>query len=830
LPLRGVGFLNQIKDQRRFGLEVVGRISWGDHLCLFYDNKKDLIDLIVPYFKEGLKNNEFCMLITSLPLLGAEAREVFKAAIPGFEQHVARGQIEILPYDEWYIKDGKFNAERVMNGWLQKEKWAAENGFTGLRLSANTFWVERNDWRSFAEYERWINEIIGSHRIIALCCYPLKKCTGNDVVDVIRNHDRIVMKKENAWHVVEDRLKSRRIEENLNYARSLIEASLDPLVTINSEGKITDVNTATEMATGLSRKELIGSDFCDYFTEPEKARSGYLQVFTEGFVRDYPLAIKHKSGKIMEVLYNATLYKNEKGAVQGIFAAARDVTDKKMAEERVIEQAELLDRANDAIVVRDFDNQIIYWNKGAERLYGWKSAEVLGKDANSILYRDKAQTIDAMQVVLSKREWSGHLKQITADGRDLIVDSRWTLVQYRKNKSIMAINTDITEKKNLEAQFLRAQRLESIGTLAGGIAHDFNNILAPIMLSLGILDHKATSAEDKKLIEMLQKNVRRGADLTKHILTFARGVEGERLPIRVDALMREVEKTIVETFPKSIDISVKIDEDIPGIIGDATQLHQALINLCLNARDAMPEGGDLQIAAEGAYLDENYARMHIDAKVGKYASISVSDNGVGISPEVKERLFEPFFTTKKTGEGTGLGLSTALSIVKSHGGFINVYSEVGKGSTFKIYLPSAGSKNEAEPDAAKAGDLLRGNGELILVVDDEQLIRSTTATALETNGYHAVTASDGAEALGTYMEHRDSVKAVILDVLMPIMDGQTTMRALKKINPAIKVIAMSGLAEDGKYRNMVENANAFIPKPFTAERLLRALSDVLSKR
>jgi CheY-like chemotaxis protein len=249
--------------------------------------------------------------------------------------------------------------------------------------------------------------------------------------------------------------------------------------------------------------------------------------------------------------------------------------------------------------------------------------------------------------------------------------------------------------------------------------------------------------------------------------------------------------------------------------------------MCLNARDAMPFGGTLSISAENVFIDQYYARLHRDAKVGSYVVISIMDNGTGMPPEVLERIFEPFFTTKKPGIGTGLGLSTARSIVKSHGGFINVYSEVGKGSTFKIYLPVNEVKSEHQ-EGIPIYSLPQGNGQTVLIIDDEELIRITTSAALENNGYKALGASDGAEALGVYMEHKDEIKVVLVDMAMPIMDGEATIRALKKISPEAKIIGMSGFAENGKYRAMYNIANAFITKPFTADTLLKTIAKVVA--
>ncbi len=616
------------------------------------------------------------------------------------------------------------------------------------------------------------------------------------------------------------------------YARSLIEASLDPLVTISADGKITDVNKSTEEATGSSREQLIGSDFSDYFTEPEKARAGYMKVFTDGFVRDYPLAIRHETGKITDVLYNASIYRNEQGGIQGVFAAARDITERNKAEAQIREQAELLDQAHDAITVRDLDNHIIFWNKGAQRVYGWSVEEALGKKADDLFYREEALGCgEARKAVMETGEWTGELHQMTKDEREIIVDGHWTLMRDGNGepKSILAINTDVTERKRLESQILRSQRMESIGTLAGGIAHDLNNVLTPIMMSLQLLRVEAKDDETNRTIDVLEKSAKRGSDLVKQVLMFARGVEGERHIISIKPLILEIEKIARETFPKSIDIEVKVKPDIASISGDPTQLHQVLMNLCVNSRDAMPNGGVLGIHAENVVVDESYVRMHMDAKVGRFVVISITDNGCGIAPQHRDKMFEPFFTTKDRGKGTGLGLSTAAAIVKSHGGFINWYSELGKGSTFKVYLPAiTWMEKQEQPRNEAKSTLNQGKGELILIVDDEISICEITSNVLKSNGYTVLVANDGAEAVAVYTKNLDEIKLVIMDMAMPILDGYASIRALRRINPKVKIIAASGLSENGKLASIHGYVYTFLAKPYSSERLLKTIEDALN--
>ncbi len=504
----------------------------------------------------------------------------------------------------------------------------------------------------------------------------------------------------------------------------------------------------------------------------------------------------------------------------------RYAIERQRAAQKIREQAALLDLATDAILVRDLENQIIFWNRGAELLYGCQKEQAIGKNA-SRLWQEKDLHLfpAALSTLITQGSWQGELQQITSSGQEIIVESRWTLIHdfAAKPQAILVVNTDITQKKQLEAQFLRAQRLESLGTLASGIAHDLNNILAPILMTAQLLESQLDDARSHRLLSILIANVKRGANLVKQVLSFARGMEGERTLLQVRHIITEIRHIIKETFPKSIEVETILAPDMLAVLGDATQLHQVLMNLCVNARDAMPDGGTLTISGENLEVDENYAQMHLDAEVGLYIVITVADTGIGIERNVAERMFEPFFTTKEIGKGTGLGLSTVLGIVKSHNGFIDVDSQVGKGSQFKVYLPAVAAKvvSEAEPE-----EFLAGNGESILVVDDEAAIRDITKTTLETYNYLALTANDGIEAIAVYAEHQGEISIVLTDMVMPFMDGLTTIRTLRKINPDVKIIAVSGLSSQEKFSAADVHVHAFLSKPYTAKELLQTINEV----
>jgi PAS domain S-box-containing protein len=500
--------------------------------------------------------------------------------------------------------------------------------------------------------------------------------------------------------------------------------------------------------------------------------------------------------------------------------------------ERIREQAALLDKAQDAIIVRDLQGSIKFWNKGAARIYGWTRQEAMGRNSADFLYVDPEKFMEVNRLTLSTGEWAGEFQHHTKDGGQLTIEARWTLIRDPEGqpKSVLAIHTDITERKKLEAQFLRAQRMESIGTLAGGIAHDLNNILAPILMSIDLLKTPSDREETDKILATIETSAKRGADIVRQVLSFARGVEGERLEIQPKHLLNDLERIIKNTFPKDIRLYFEVPGDIWTLLGDPTQIHQVLLNLCVNARDAMPNGGSLTVGVENCVLNEAYETLNIQVKPGRYVKIRVTDSGMGIPPGLIGKIFEPFFTTKDLSKGTGLGLSTVMAIVKSHGGTISVYSEQGKGTSFTIYLPVMEVSSEAMREQVELANLPRGNGETVLVVDDEPSILAITSQTLLGFGYQVLTANDGADAVGIYVQHRGEIAVVLTDMMMPVMDGPAMIHALRRINPAIKTIAASGLNVDGSAAKATgEGVKHFLTKPYTTRTLLNTIRLVLDE-
>ena len=431
----------------------------------------------------------------------------------------------------------------------------------------------------------------------------------------------------------------------------------------------------------------------------------------------------------------------------------------------------------------------------------------------------------------TKGEWMGELHELTKSGRTVIVQARSTLVRddRGKPKSVLLINTDVTEHKHLEEQFLRAQRLESLGALVSGIAHDLNNTLVPIMIGVEILKTQSLSADATSMVTTMESSARRSAEMIKQMLLFARGGESVKTLIRPDQLVKEMGKIITDTFPKSVNCRVSAGKKLHAVSAIPTQIHQVLMNLCVNARDAMSEKGTLTLTVENERFSAEEADKQPGARPGEFVCISVGDTGMGIPPEQLGKIFKAFFTTKAPGKGTGLGLSTCQSIVKSHEGFITVHSEVGKGTEFKVYLPAAGAE-PAEHEADYKPALPGGNGERILVVDDEGSILAMTRAALENYGYAVTTAVSGMEAVSRFRENPDAFNLIITDYAMPFMDGPAMIPVLRRIRPDIKIVVATGSEDQIKKLSMDTKIDGFVLKPFTTEGLLSITHEALAAK
>jgi PAS domain S-box-containing protein len=648
-------------------------------------------------------------------------------------------------------------------------------------------------------------------------------------------------KLQQARDELEIRVKQRT--EELKRISTALSLAVEGISQLDCQGCYLMVNQAYANTVGYTPEEMVGMQW-QLTVHPEDLEmmaAAYRQMLSVGKVEVEARGIRKDGSIFYKQLVMIADYDEQK-QLTGHYCFMKDISerqaalrDRKQAQEKMREQAALLDIASDAIFVRDLEHRILFWNSGAERLYGWTAAEIVGKKASELLcFKITERIEEILKTVLESGSWQGELQKSTKFGQEAIVSSRMTLVRDEagRPKSILTVDTDITEKKQLEAQFYQAQRLESLGTLASGIAHDMNNILTPILAFAQLLPLKLPNLDqqNRRLLEILTDNAKRGAQLVRQILLFSREEPEKRVVLGLENLLEEIERIVKETFPKSIALRCDrpTEAELWKVSADSTQIYQVFVNLCVNARDAMPNGGILTISAQNQVFDRNNLKMNLEAKIGNYVVITISDTGCGMSPQVKERIFEPFFTTKESGKGTGLGLSSAIGIVKNHGGFVNVQSAVEQGSQFQVWLPAIDT--EATPESSEF-QIVRGNGELILVVDDEPSIREMTKTSLLTYNYNVLTASDGVEALSIYEQHKDAIAVVLMDMQMPSMNGLKVISILRQINPELKIIAISGLASNRKLlKDFKIEVQAFLFKPYTIEELLDTIRLLISSK
>lgn len=497
------------------------------------------------------------------------------------------------------------------------------------------------------------------------------------------------------------------------------------------------------------------------------------------------------------------------------------------AEVRIREQKELLDRARDAIVVSDLENHIVYWNDGAARILGWQPDEMLGRSIDPYVDATTLSAIhEVRRYVAAHEEWCGEIHLKNKAGRDVTLDTRVSLVKddQGRAKARISISTDVTERNRLKEQVFRAQRLESLGMLAAGIAHDLNNVLAPMLMAPALLRERMPDPRDAQILEVLEKSAERGTALVRQILSFAHGSAETRI-VQPNHVLRDLADFIGQTFPKTIHLELNAPGDLWPIQASPTQLHQVLLNLCINARDAMSGSGELRLAAENLTLDATAVEAISQGRPGAWVAIHVEDTGSGIAPDVVQRIWDPFFTTKGDGKGTGLGLSTVRGLVENNRGFIMLDTAVGRGTRFTVYLPAAAGAVPTPTARAEASP--RGNGEEVLVVVSDPAVNTATVTILNGRGYRASPARDGVQALADFAKRPDDYRLVITDVDLPDFSGQTLVSIFRRMNRRLRVLAVSGAAANAE-RAAHAFADAFLARPFKSDVLLGTVARLLA--
>ena len=629
-----------------------------------------------------------------------------------------------------------------------------------------------------------------------------------------------------------------RLLSSETLVRNILDTAMDGIISLDSQQNVILFNAAAEAIFGWRADQVLGHSIelliPDRFrplhrTLVEQFGLGAIPSRRMGGIQRTVMALR-ASGE--EFPIEASISRTKTGGETIYTAILRDVSEAAQYRQQIEQQSQMLNQVSDAVSVLDLQGRITFWNEAAHRLFGWTAEEVLGQHSFDLLDRGAPEVLSVMQREIDAgRSWADELTKVTRSGETVIVEHRRTVVRDSNEvvTGYLCIDIDITDRKQRERVAHRSQRLESIGTLAGGIAHDLNNVLTPILMGSKLLASGRTLANPQGLLETMVASAHRGADLIKQLLAFAGGIQGQRSPMRIDLLVSETRGLLEHTLPKSIQIQTTVDPHCPLVNGDATELSQVLMNLCINARDAMPDGGTLGIEATSIQLTGNASRMHPDAHLGLYVLVKVTDTGTGMGSEVLDRIFDPFFTTKELGKGTGLGLATSQGIVKSHGGFIMVSSELGVGSKFSIFLPTTQSSETVSSTSTTntpAAEL--GHGRTVLLVDDETLVMQMASTVLEAAGYRVLTAPDGSAAITLFQRHHHEISAVLLDIMMPGLSGLQTLDELRKIDSQVAVIACSGLRTAQREAEVFgHGAKAFLSKPYSDDQLLQTLDALL---
>lgn len=542
-----------------------------------------------------------------------------------------------------------------------------------------------------------------------------------------------------------------------------------------------------------------------YTISPQERRYLIAQLSAKGIVEDRETLLHRHDGSDLWISFSASLSSSESHTEAVII----DITARRRAEETIREQAKLLDQAQDAILVLDLEMHVRYWNKGAERIYGYPSVEVIGRNVLEFIYNESGAKNfqQAYELTLQNAEWSGELHQTKQGGADIVSDCRWTLVRNANGEStgILQVCTDVTERKRLESRILRAQRVESIGIFASGIVHDLNNVFSPMLVGAHVLKRKLHDQRSRRLINNIESSARYGSEMARQVLSFVKGAQGVHTKLSPKKIIKDIFRQLDNIIPDDIRVQTRVSEDISSIMGDETQLHQVLINLCTNARDAMPMGGELTITAENALVNKEMVEDHSSAAEGEYVLFSISDTGTGITSSEVHKIFEPFYTTKELGKGTGLGLSISLGIIKGHNGFITVDSVKGKGSTFKIFLPVVSTINVSSHEVEFQSGI---NQRIIFVACSENEYNHKLFNDLEDHGYEPVLAVGKKEVRETFIQNPGKAQIVVFDGFS-IDETPGLMKDALKYDPKAKLVMMATRTQ------MDEMKSSVAPKPHT---------------
>jgi PAS domain S-box-containing protein len=666
-------------ELRNSGIDVIGKVPWGTHFCQFYKTKQDLIDILVPYFKAGLESNEFCMWVTSEPLVVAEAEEAMRKAVDDFDEYLRRGQIEIIPYNEWYLLGGTFDDDRVLKGWVSKLEQALARGYDGLRLTGNTFWLEQKHWHAFTEYEAWVNDVIGKYRMLALCAYCLDKCDGTAVIDVVKNHQFALIKQEGKWDIIESDIYKQakqallESEQDLNRAQTVAHTGSWRLDVRRNQLLWSD---ETHRIFGIPKETPMTYETFLSSVHPEDRE--YVDRKWAAALRGEPYDIEHRiivDDEVKWVRERAELEFDSKGELKGGFGTVQDITERKRIENELRVKDFAVTSAATGIAIANLDGIVTYVNLACLGMWDYeRGEEVLGKHANNF-FANKREFGVALKTVLKAGVWQGEGKARRSDGSTFDVQVLANLVTDSDGEPfcMMASFVDITERKKLD---------QLKDELIGLVSHELRTPLTVIGGCLSTLLtewNRLSPSEVQQLLKDALLESESLSHLIENLLELSRA-QAQQLslysePTDVKTLVKETLSKIKRQAP-SHQFVTSIPDKLPSINGDPLRIERILYNLLDNAAKYSPPGSQIKVS--------------VNAEPERLV-IGVSDHGKGLSSSEQARIFGPFqrLENKRPDQarGAGLGLMVCRRLVEAHGGEIWVESKKGRGSTFFFSLP-----------------------------------------------------------------------------------------------------------------------------------------------
>ncbi len=660
---------------------------------------------------------------------------------------------------------------------------------------------------------------------------PLIKTSGTIILIlcILIGSSVFFLYRQASLDIIQRRKTEQALRDSERQYRNLVDNALVGVYKTDLEGNILYVNEALiKMMEFESLEDMKAVGVLARYSNLEDRDIFIKTLKRTGKINNFEVELLTKSGGVKNVILTGAL---EGDSIAGMIL---DITERKQAVEERIRLATAVDQAAESVIISDRSGIIQYVNPAFERLSGFNKEDIAGQNFR-VLKSDKHDDDfyrEMWGIISSGKGWAGRISNRMKDGS--LREFETTISPIRDDSgaivNFVSVNRDVTQEVALEAQLLQAQKMEAVGTLAGGIAHDFNNLLQVIQGYTEVLLHDTNHEQSGyEPLKKIHGSAKRGAELTSQLLTFSRKVQSERRPLDLNQEVEQVKNLLERTIPKMIEIELYLSKTDAIVSADPVQVEQALMNLAVNAMDAMPEGGKIILETEKAVLDEQFCKVHLGAKPGEYVLLSISDTGHGMDKEILDHVFEPFYTTKEVGKGTGLGLAMVYGIVKTHEGYILCYSELDSGTTFKIYLPALVQSGHWR-EAGEGDDQLKGGDETILLVDDEKYIRELGVELLTDVGYEVFTATDGEGALQLYRKEQQRIDLVILDLVIPGMGGKKCYEEILKINPQAKILIVSGYSVNGPGKEAMEaGAKGFVGKPFDVSHMLETVRDILDE-